>query len=73
MSSRKLSTTVYVDEDRLDALHDLSAAMRVPVAELIRQGIDLALAAHRDGQGFGAPTARDEAPGPAPGAVASSR
>ncbi len=43
MSRKKLSTTVYItleQDERLKALH---ARTKVPVAEYIRQGIDLVL------------------------------
>ena len=43
MSRKKISTTVYItpeQDERLKALHDRT---KVPVAEYIRQGIDLIL------------------------------
>jgi predicted DNA-binding protein len=46
MSRKKISTTVYItpeQNERLKALHDRT---KVPVAEYIRQGIDLILAKH---------------------------
>ena len=48
MSRKKLSTTVYItpeQNERLKALHDRT---KVPVAEYIRQGIDLVLGKYRD-------------------------
>ena len=47
MSRKKLSTTVYItpeQNERLKALHDRT---KVPVAEYIRQGIDLVLEKQR--------------------------
>jgi hypothetical protein len=41
---RKVSTTVYIDADQDEKLHLLSERTKVPIAEWIRQGIDLALA-----------------------------
>ena len=43
MSRKKISTTVYINpeqDERLKALHERT---KVPVAEYIRQGIDLVL------------------------------
>lgn len=40
----KLSTTVYLTEEQLDALKALSKATRVPQAEFIRTAIDAYLA-----------------------------
>ena len=47
MSRRKVSTTIYITEEQNEALKRLHAETRVPVAEYIRQGIDLVLARHR--------------------------
>lgn len=44
MARRKLSTTVYITTEQDAALKLLHARTKVPVAEYIRQGIDLALA-----------------------------
>lgn len=47
MSRKKISTTVYITPEqgeRLKLLHDRT---RVPVAEYIRQGIDLVLEKYR--------------------------
>jgi predicted DNA-binding protein len=47
MARKKISTTVYITPDqgeRLKLLHDRT---RVPVAEYIRQGIDLVLEKYR--------------------------
>ena len=43
MSRKKLSTTVYITEEQNELLKQLSARTKVPVAEYIRQGIDLVL------------------------------
>ena len=48
MARRKLSTTVYITAEQDAALKLLHARTKVPVAEYIRQGIDLALAKYRD-------------------------
>jgi predicted DNA-binding protein len=48
MPRKKISTTVYItpeQNERLKLLHDRT---RVPVAEYIRQGIDLVLEHYRD-------------------------
>jgi predicted DNA-binding protein len=47
MARKKISTTVYItpeQNDRLKVLHDRT---KVPVAEYIRQGIDLVLEKYR--------------------------
>ena len=47
MARRKISTTIYItpeQSERLKVLHDRT---KVPVAEYIRQGIDLILEKHR--------------------------
>lgn len=47
MSRRKVSTTIYItpeQNERLKLLHDKT---KVPIAEYIRQGIDLILDRHR--------------------------
>jgi predicted DNA-binding protein len=47
MARKKISTTVYItpeQSERLKLLHDRT---RVPVAEYIRQGIDLVLEQYR--------------------------
>jgi len=48
VARKKLSTTVYItpeQDERLKALHHKT---KVPVAEYIRQGIDLVLEKYRD-------------------------
>ena len=43
MSRKKLSTTVYITAEQNERLKELHARTKVPVAEYIRQGIDLVL------------------------------
>jgi len=43
MSRKKISTTVYITEDQNEQLKLLNHKTKVPVAEYIRQGIDLVL------------------------------
>ena len=47
MSRKKLSTTVYITPQQNQRLKELHERTKVPVAEYIRQGIDLILAKHR--------------------------
>lgn len=46
MPRKKVTTTVYLDPEQKERLAKLHAATRVPVAEYIREGIDLVLAKH---------------------------
>jgi hypothetical protein len=50
MARRKLSTTVYITEEQNELLKRLHEETKVPVAEYIRQGIDLILERHRMSQ-----------------------
>ena len=53
MARKKISTTVYITPEQNEALKLLHDKTRVPVAEYIRQGIDLVLEkekAHLPGQ-----------------------
>ncbi|WP_428264264.1 ribbon-helix-helix domain-containing protein [Haliangium sp.] len=43
MSRRKVSTTVYITPEQDQLLKQLHQRTKVPVAEYIRQGIDLVL------------------------------
>ena len=43
MSRKKISTTVYITPEQDELLKRLHAKTKVPVAEYIRQGIDLIL------------------------------
>ena len=47
MSRRKVSTTIYITEEQNELLKRLNEQTKVPVAEYIRQGIDLILERHR--------------------------
>lgn len=46
--SRKITTTVYITEDQQRLLKTLNMRSKVPVAEYIRQGIDLILKENKD-------------------------
>lgn len=39
--SKKVATTIYITEKQQDQLKELNDRLKVPVSELIRQGIDL--------------------------------
>lgn len=43
---KKVSTTVYLTSEQVDALKRLSDRTRVPVAEFIREGVDMVLERH---------------------------
>lgn len=46
-NAKKLATTVYITEEQQALLKELNRRTRVPVAEFIREGIDLVLERHR--------------------------
>jgi predicted DNA-binding protein len=48
MSRKKISTTVYITPEQDERLKTLHEKTKVPVAEYIRQGIDLVLEKYRD-------------------------
>ncbi len=48
MARKKISTTIYITPEQNDALKTLNERTKVPVAEYIRQGIDLVLAKYKD-------------------------
>jgi hypothetical protein len=48
MSRKKISTTVYITPEQDARLKQLHGKTKVPVAEYIRQGIDLVLEKYRD-------------------------
>ena len=48
MSRKKISTTVYITPEQDAALKQLNGKTKVPVAEYIRQGIELMLEKYRD-------------------------
>lgn len=53
MASKKITTTVYITEEQNRSLKELNKRTKVPVAEYIREGIDLVLEkykAHLPGQ-----------------------
>jgi hypothetical protein len=43
---KKIATTVYITEDQQQLLKELNRRTRVPIAEFIREGIDLVLERH---------------------------
>ena len=47
MARKKISTTIYITPEQDEALKQLHAKTKVPVAEYIRQGIDLVLEKER--------------------------
>jgi len=48
MSRKKISTTVYITPEQNQLLKQLHGRTKVPVAEYIRQGIDLILEKYSD-------------------------
>ena len=48
MSRKKISTTVYITPEQDAALKQLNGKTKVPVAEYIRQGIELVLDKYKD-------------------------
>jgi predicted DNA-binding protein len=48
MSRKKISTTVYITEDQNEKLKLLNKKTKVPVAEYIRQGIDMILERYKN-------------------------
>lgn len=47
MARKKVSTTVYITPEHNELLKQLSERTKVPMAEYIRQGIDLVLEKYR--------------------------
>ncbi len=47
MARKKVSTTIYITPEQAESLKLLNERTKVPVAEYIRQGIDLILERHR--------------------------
>ena len=45
-TKRKITTTIYLTEEQQTLLKELSQRSKVPVAEYIRQGVDLILKEH---------------------------
>ena len=48
MGRRKISTTIYITPEQSERLKQLHDKTKVPVAEYIRQGIDMVLDKQRD-------------------------
>lgn len=48
MARKKISTTIYITEEQNQKLKILNEKTKVPVAEYIRQGIDLVLKLYRE-------------------------
>lgn len=48
MSRKKISTTVYITEEQNEKLKLLNKKTKVPVAEYIRQGIDLVIERYKN-------------------------
>ena len=46
--AKKLATTIYITETQQALLKELNRRSKVPVAEYIREGIDLVLEKHRE-------------------------
>lgn len=46
--AKKIATTVYITEEQQGLLRELNLRSKVPVAEFIRQGIDLVLNQYRE-------------------------
>ena len=47
MTGRKVTSTIYLTEQQQNMLKELSRRSKVPVAEYIRQGVDMVLDKHR--------------------------
>ena len=47
MPRKKISTTIYITPEQNDLLKQLNVKTKVPVAEYIRQGIDLVLTKYK--------------------------
>jgi hypothetical protein len=47
MARKKISTTVYITQEQNDQLKLLNKKSKVPVAEYIREGIDMVLEKHK--------------------------
>jgi hypothetical protein len=48
MARKKVSTTIYIEPEQLELLKLLNERTKVPMAEYIREGIDLVLKRHQD-------------------------
>ncbi len=66
--AKKQATTIYITEEQQAALKDLNRRSKVPVAEYIREGINLVLEKYRDqlpgqmelGTSLGLPNAKEK-------------
>jgi predicted DNA-binding protein len=47
MARKKISTTVYITQEQSEQLKLLNKKTKVPVAEYIREGIDMVLNKHK--------------------------
>ena len=47
MATKKINTTIYITEEQNQLLKELNKRTKVPVAEFVREGIDLVLEKHR--------------------------
>ena len=47
MDRKKISTTVYITQEQNQLLKQLNQKTKVPIAEYIREGIDLVFEKHR--------------------------
>jgi len=47
MERKKISTTVYITQDQNDLLKQLNQKTKVPIAEYIREGINMVLEKHK--------------------------
>jgi len=48
MGRKKIPTTVYLTPEQTEALRELHERTKVPVAEYVREGVDLVLERHAD-------------------------
>lgn len=48
MARKKISTTIYITPEQNELLKALNQKTKVPVAEFIRQGIDLVLERYKE-------------------------
>lgn len=46
--AKKVATTVYITEQQQNLLKELNLRSKVPIAEYIRQGIDLVIERYKD-------------------------
>jgi hypothetical protein len=46
MATKKVTTTIYITEEQNQLLKELNRRTKVPVAEFVREGIDLVLEKH---------------------------